>query len=366
MTGRYQPRFGHEFNTAAAAGHRACSSSETTMADRLKAAGYATGIVGKWHLGDGQRVPAGARGFDFSASAAWTTSPDKGGRPTSTAAPRCVEPPKEYRSRAALRAGGVRRSSSANKDKPFFLYLAFNAVHTPHEATERVAQAVRPPAASGSGDYAAMHRRWTTPSARVLAKLPRREAGGGHAGLLLQRQRRPVGRRRRWTALRGRQGDAWRAASACRSWCSGRAACPAGRSYDQPVIQLDILPTALAAAGADGQAGVEARRREPAAATWRARPTELAARGALLAVRRADGDPQGRLEAGEGGEGHEADAGQPARRTGASEGLSSEHRRRRRQLWRCGRSGTRTTQPPRWTDRRWDGEEARKKMKKGE
>src|SRR5438067_1393836 len=48
MTGRYQTRFGHEFNSVAA--RMGLPRTETTIADRLKAAGYATCAVGKWHL----------------------------------------------------------------------------------------------------------------------------------------------------------------------------------------------------------------------------------------------------------------------------------------------------------------------------
>ena len=47
LTGRYQTRFGHEFNP----GQEGLPLSQTTLTDRLRAAGYATGLVGKWHLG---------------------------------------------------------------------------------------------------------------------------------------------------------------------------------------------------------------------------------------------------------------------------------------------------------------------------
>ena len=62
MTGRYPTRFGHEFNSVAnAVGLRA---DQTTLATRLKALGYATAAVGKWHLGDQPGNRPTKRGFD--------------------------------------------------------------------------------------------------------------------------------------------------------------------------------------------------------------------------------------------------------------------------------------------------------------
>jgi arylsulfatase A-like enzyme len=49
LTGRYQTRFGHEFNPGQ--GSNGLALAEKTIADRLKTGGYATGLVGKWHLG---------------------------------------------------------------------------------------------------------------------------------------------------------------------------------------------------------------------------------------------------------------------------------------------------------------------------
>src|SRR5882757_894320 len=66
MTGRYQTRFGHEFNPGPAATTPAdvgLPLTETTLPDRLKAAGYATGMVGKWHLGYDPKFHPLKRGF---------------------------------------------------------------------------------------------------------------------------------------------------------------------------------------------------------------------------------------------------------------------------------------------------------------
>src|SRR5215216_2993520 len=64
MTGRYPQRFGHEFNPGGNDQPFGLPKSEVTIADRLKAAGYRTAMVGKWHLGAGEGLHPMDRGFD--------------------------------------------------------------------------------------------------------------------------------------------------------------------------------------------------------------------------------------------------------------------------------------------------------------
>ena len=67
MTGRYQQRFGHEFNPGPAATpgtEVGLPLEEKTLADRLRAAGYVTGVIGKWHLGHKPQFHPMKRGFD--------------------------------------------------------------------------------------------------------------------------------------------------------------------------------------------------------------------------------------------------------------------------------------------------------------
>jgi arylsulfatase B len=67
LTGRYQTRFGFEFNPIGAANADpdiGLPIGERTLADALRDAGYATALVGKWHLGGSARFHPQRRGFD--------------------------------------------------------------------------------------------------------------------------------------------------------------------------------------------------------------------------------------------------------------------------------------------------------------
>ena len=64
MTGRYQQRHGWEFNPAGRDRVAGMSAEEQTLADAMRAAGYRTGLVGKWHLGSQPRHHPVNRGFD--------------------------------------------------------------------------------------------------------------------------------------------------------------------------------------------------------------------------------------------------------------------------------------------------------------
>jgi arylsulfatase A-like enzyme len=130
LTGRYQTRFGHEFNPGGG-GKQGLPLTEGTLADRMKAAGYRTALVGKWHLGTDERHPQ-KRGFDdffgFLGGAHDYFKPEgilRGHEPAKE---------KEYLTDAFGREAVA--FIDANKSKPFFLYLAFNAVHTPMQADD--------------------------------------------------------------------------------------------------------------------------------------------------------------------------------------------------------------------------------------
>ncbi|MBL9200000.1 MAG: sulfatase-like hydrolase/transferase [Opitutaceae bacterium] len=130
LTGRYQTRFGHEFNPAG--GVAGLPVTEATLADRLKAAGYATGLVGKWHLGNQPAMQPQQRGFTefFGFLGGAHSYFDVAGFLRGT------EPVKEmdYATDAFGREAAA--FIERHRAQPWFLYLAFNAVHTPMHATD--------------------------------------------------------------------------------------------------------------------------------------------------------------------------------------------------------------------------------------
>ncbi|MBI3679581.1 MAG: sulfatase-like hydrolase/transferase [Acidobacteria bacterium] len=159
LTGRYQQRFGHEFNPS---GGRDRSPEvglplgETTVPERLKRLGYHTCAIGKWHLGGTPKYHPLERGFDeyfgflFGANLYYNASTpgDKRLISTEEAATAALEQSGQqlplYRGReqveekAYLTEAFGREAVSfigRRQNDPFFLYVAFNAVHTPLMAT---------------------------------------------------------------------------------------------------------------------------------------------------------------------------------------------------------------------------------------
>jgi len=134
LTGRQQNRFGHEYNPG---GGNGLPLTETLLPQHLAPAGYATGMVGKWHLGAKPEQTPPSRGFtEFFGFLGGAHSYFNAGGIV-----RGSEPVKEMD--YTTDAFGREASAFVRKhaDQPWFLYLAFNAVHTPMDATdERLAK----------------------------------------------------------------------------------------------------------------------------------------------------------------------------------------------------------------------------------
>jgi arylsulfatase A-like enzyme len=257
LTGRYQTRFGHEFNPGGMGPDQGLPLSETTLADRLKAAGYVTGWVGKWHLGAAARYHPQKRGFDEAYGFLGGAHPYFPGKGAAIYRGREVAEEKEYLTDAFAREAVA--FIDRHKERPFFLYLAFNAVHTPMHATEDRLKKFTDIKDDQRRTYAGMLLALDEAVGRVLDKL--RAAGleedtlvfffsdnGGPTmpGTTINGSRNTPLRGSKRTTLEG----GIRVPFVVR-W-KGRV--PAGKTYDWPIIQLDVLPTALAAAGVEAKA----------------------------------------------------------------------------------------------------------------
>ena len=134
MSGMYQHRFGFEHNSGPerfADPGFGLPRSVPTLAEKLKGAGYATGMVGKWHIGFTEGLRPHERGFDYHygfLSGAHTYLPGNRDNDSIIRNGQPVKPTKYLTDEFADEAVGFLNRS---KDKPFFLYFAFNAVHTP-------------------------------------------------------------------------------------------------------------------------------------------------------------------------------------------------------------------------------------------
>ena len=117
-------------------------------------------------------------------------------------------------------------SSRRSRGKPFFLYLAFNAVHAPLEATAAYERRFPDITDSTRRTYAGMLSAMDDAVGRVLAQV--RKIGPEENTLIFfysdngGPRRRPARATIRCAATKPRCG---RAASACRSWCNGKARC---------------------------------------------------------------------------------------------------------------------------------------------
>ncbi len=153
LMGRYQERFGFEFNTGperiTERQGRGLDPTAITIADVLRNAGYATGMVGKWHQGTRVQFHPQQRGFDeffgFLGGAHTYLNPEslsnaqravQGERGSSAEILRGEQPVEEPEYLTDAFAREAVSYIDRHKDEPFFLYVPFNTVHTPLQATE--------------------------------------------------------------------------------------------------------------------------------------------------------------------------------------------------------------------------------------
>ena len=253
MTGRYQQRFGFDANAEGASKPgeqtRGLDLAERTFADRLRDLGYATGIVGKWHLGsETPEYLPNARGFDeFYGLLPHGISAKKGVKPVPMYRNATeVEQPADHTVAFGKEAEAF---IGRHKAKPWMLYCAFTAVHGPYvapKAYDRRVASVSPP---GRRAYLAMLACLDDVIGGILKSL--RDHGLEENTLVFfASDNGGTGGATDNGVFRGTKWTLWEGGVRSPILVQWKGKIPGGRTLADPTLQIDWLPTALAAAGA--------------------------------------------------------------------------------------------------------------------
>ena len=257
ISGRYQQRFGFEFNTSGAAEthrkSRGLRPSVITVAEVLQKAGYATGMFGKWHLGTRKFFQPQQRGFDEFygfLSGAHSFFPADRPEPVYQSIlrgdERIIE--KEYLTDAIARE--TVDFINRKKDLPFFAYVPFNAVHTPIQATQKYRNRFTEVTNRRQRVYNAMTSALDDAVGAILGALEENDLLENTLVIFLNDNGGPI-----FAGLQSndplRLGKLFLFEGGVRvpmiiSW-PGKL--PANQVYDKTVSSLDIFPTVCAAAG---------------------------------------------------------------------------------------------------------------------
>ncbi len=261
MTGRYQHRFGHENNPAwlpesTTAG---LSQQETTFPALMQKAGYTTGAVGKWHLGAHPQFHPMKRGFDeyFGALGGGHVYFPGAGGGAEYNIPLNRNGKDEAQTKYLTEHFGDEAAAfvgrHAAEAKPWMLYLAFNAPHTPLQAPKEWLEKLKHIENDSRRTYAAMVCALDAAIGGVMAKLDETKQRENTLIYFVSDNGGPNLAGKSGTnftdnsPLRGAKGMVYEGGMRVPFLVSWPAKIKPG-TYDQPLIALDFLPTALAAA----------------------------------------------------------------------------------------------------------------------
>jgi arylsulfatase A-like enzyme len=255
LTGRYQNRFGFEFlvspEAVMASGEKAgLDVKQKTVADHFKALGYLTGCIGKWHLGDAPAQLPMQRGFDFFYGTAGQANYFQ---PTLIDSRQSVKPIKIRQADYYLTDDYARRAAAFVEEhaaRPFFLYLPHFAVHTPYEVNEARLAKFSHIADPKRRSFAAMTSALDDAVGTLLTAL-RKSSLEENTLLFFLTDNGGTGGVGDNQPLRGGKGSTWEGGLRTPFLVQWKGHLPAGSIYRQPILSLDILPTALAAANAE-------------------------------------------------------------------------------------------------------------------
>ncbi|MEM6331793.1 MAG: sulfatase-like hydrolase/transferase [Planctomycetota bacterium] len=266
ITGRYQDRFGAILNPTVdpTVPNNGVPTSEKNIAELLKPLGYATMTVGKWHLGTHPDLHPRVRGFDEFYGFL------SGGHdyfPENLTLEDLSEVNRKWAwYRTKLLHNGQRVGTSRyltdelsdmavdfierKKDEPFFLYLAYNAPHTPMQASDEYLSRFTHIENEQQRIYAAMMSSMDDGVGQVLDKLDELELAEDTIVFFLSDNGGANNNSANNWPLKGHKGSPHEGGLRVPFAARWTGTFPAGVDFDHPVIALDIAGTIAGQAGA--------------------------------------------------------------------------------------------------------------------
>lgn len=365
ISGRYQQRFGFDANAEGRAaptdrGPRALELKQVTFAQRMKALGYATGMVGKWHIGAEEGYRPTERGFDeFYGFFPFGIAAQNGQVPIYRGTKQVETPQNHMESFSAEALSFIDRHAR----DPFLLYLPFSAVHGPYVGPQPWRAKFDTLVPANRRAYAADISQMDDIIGRVMARLRERGLEENTLVFFFSDNGGPGGAPSNGP-LRGTKWTLWEGGIHVPFIVQWKGRIPGGRVLDEPVIQIDVVPTALAAAGGevdpawklDGANLLPLLEGSSATAPHDALYWRF---GIQYAVRQGDWKLV---------KAHIDDAPRLfnlARDLGEQTDLAAQEPERARKLQALWDAWNAQNEPPRWIDNRWNGDGAAGKKKAG-
>ncbi len=234
------------------------SQEEETLAESLKKQGYTTWHVGKWHLGEDEKYWPEKQGFDINIARNFKGSPylnakeGKNGYFSPYGLARITDGTEGEYLTDRLTNDAIQLIDKQPKEKPFFLYLAHYAVHTPlqgkPEKVDKYKQKTDPSGLQKNAEYAAMMESMDESIGLVMKKLAEKGLlentlvvfASDNGALMSSSPSTPLRKGKGWAYEGGTRTPLllyWKG-----KWESGKV-------VDEPAITMDIHATILQAAG---------------------------------------------------------------------------------------------------------------------
>ena len=268
ITGRYQQRFGFERNPQYKPNDpdMGLTRKEKTIAELLAPVGYHSGIIGKWHLG--AHAPTShpmKRGFnefyghlggghkympeDLMIKDSAKARGEAESYRTWILKNHTPVPPRKYLTDEF--SGEAVSFLERNQDKPFFLFLSYNAPHTPLQATTKYLDRFSHIKDPKRKTYAAMVSAVDDGVGLLLKSLSEQKLEEKTIVAFLSDNGEPITKNASSnTPLRGAKGDVWEGGHRVPFALQWKGTLPAGKIYDHPVSSLDFAATMADLSGA--------------------------------------------------------------------------------------------------------------------